>query len=65
MRARWLDPGKLRRLVVCHSEGLHHKQSRGFTQTLGKAHRQLTALAERLARGKTRKPREKVEAEVA
>jgi hypothetical protein len=55
----------LRRLVVCHSEGLHQKQSRGFTQTLGKAHRQLTALAERLARGKTRKPREKVEAEVA
>jgi transposase len=57
--------GKLRRLVVCHSEGLHQKQSRGFTQTLGRAHRQLSVLAERLARGKTRKSREKVEAEVA
>lgn len=56
---------KLRRLVVCHSEGLHQKQSRGFTQTLGKAHRQLSVVSERLARGKTRKSREKVEAEVA
>lgn len=56
---------KLRRLVVCHSEGLHQKQSRGFTQTLAKAHRQLSVVAERLARGKTHKSREKVEAEVA
>jgi transposase len=56
---------KLRRLVVCHSEGLHQKQSRGFSQTLAKAHRQLSAVAERLARGKTHKSREKVEAEVA
>ncbi|MHB1499371.1 MAG: IS1634 family transposase [Acidimicrobiales bacterium] len=57
--------GKLRRLVLCHSEGLHEKQSRGFTQTLAKAHRQLAAVAERLARGKTRKSRVKVEAEIA
>jgi hypothetical protein len=56
---------KLRRLVVCHSEGLHQKQSRGFSQTLAKAHRQLSVVAERLARGKTHKSREKVEAEVA
>jgi len=56
---------KLRRLVVCHSKGLHQKQSRGFTQTLEKAQRQLSVLSERLARGKTRKSREKVEAEVA
>jgi len=28
--------GKERRLVVCHSEGLHAKQSRGFDQTLGR-----------------------------
>jgi len=56
---------KLRRLVVCRSEGLHQKQSRGFSQTLAKAHRQLSVVAERLARGKTHKSREKVEAEVA
>jgi transposase len=57
--------GKQRRLVVCHSDGLHVKQSRGFDQTLAKAHRQLGELQARLARGKTRKAREKVEAEIA
>ena len=56
--------GKERRLVVCHSENLHAKQSRGFDQTLAKANRQLSELA-RLARGKTRKAKEKVEAEIA
>ena len=57
--------GKQRRLVVCHSEGLHAKQSRGFTQTLAKAHRQLAEVQARLARGRTRKQKEKVEAEIA
>jgi transposase len=57
--------GKQRRLVVCHSEGLHEKQSRGFTQTLAKATRQLKELQARLARAKTRKAKEKVEAAVA
>ena len=57
--------GKERRLVVCHSGGLHEKQSRGFTQTLAKAHRQLAELEARLGRGKTRKAREKGEAEIA
>jgi transposase len=57
--------GNERRLVVCHSEGLHDKQSQGFDQTLAKAHRQLAGVAARLARGKTRKAREKVEAEIA
>ena len=57
--------GAGRRLVVCHSEGLHAKQSRGFDQTLAKVHRQLGDVQARLARGKTRKPREKVEAEIA
>lgn len=57
--------GKERRLVVCHSEGLHDKQSRGFAQTLAKAHRQLTEVEARLARGKARKARDKVEAEIA
>ncbi|MGI0156186.1 MAG: IS1634 family transposase, partial [Thermoplasmata archaeon] len=57
--------GHKRRLVVCHSKGLHAKQSRGFDQTLDKACRQLGELADRLARGKTRKPIEKVKAEIA
>ena len=57
--------GRERRLVVCHSDGLHAKQSRGFDQTLAKAHRQLAVLQARLAGGRTRKAKEKVEAEIA
>jgi transposase len=57
--------GKERRLVACHSDGLHEKQSRGFDQTLAKVHRQLGEVQARLARGRTRKAREKVEAEIA
>jgi len=57
--------GKQRRLVVCHSDGLHEKQSRGFDQTLAKAHRQLAEVQARLARGTTRKAKEKAEAEIA
>jgi transposase len=57
--------GRERRLVVCHSEGLHAKQSRSFDQTLTKAHRQLAEVQARLARGRTRKAKEKVEAEIA
>ena len=56
--------GKQRRIVVTHSQNLHDKQSTGFDQTLAKAHRQLSELASRLARGKTRKSREDVEAEI-
>src|SRR6266704_967733 len=36
--------GAERRLVVCRSDGLHAKQSRGFDQTLAKAHRQIAAI---------------------
>jgi transposase len=57
--------GTPRRLVVCHSQGLHDKQSQGFDQTLGKARRQLAEVAARLGRGKCRKTRDKVEAEIA
>jgi transposase len=57
--------GAERRIVVTHSQTLHDKQSQGFDQTLAKARRQLSELAARLARGKTRKPKEKVEAEIA
>jgi transposase len=56
---------KERRLVLCHSDGLHDSQSRGFDQTLAKVRRQLAAVQARLLRAKTRKPKEKVEAEVA
>jgi transposase len=54
-----------RRIVVSHSQGLHDKQSQSFDQTLAKARRQLAQVTARLARGKTRKPRDKVEAEIA
>jgi len=57
--------GAQRRLVVCHSQNLHDKQSRGFDQTLAKARRQLSDLAARLARGRGRKSRPQVEAEIA
>ena len=57
--------GSERRIVVTHSQSLHDKQSQGFDQTLAKARRQLSELAARLARGKTRKPKDKVEAEIA
>ena len=51
--------------MVTHSENLHDKQSAGFDQTLAKARRQLAELKARLARGKTRKAKDKVEAEIA
>jgi transposase len=51
--------------VVTHSEGLHAKQAAGFDQTLAKVHRQLSVVQARLARGKTRKPKDKVHAELA
>jgi transposase len=57
--------GAERRIVVCHSDGLHAAQSQGFEQTLAKTRRQLAELAARLARGKTRKPRDTVDAEIA
>ncbi|MHB1713242.1 MAG: IS1634 family transposase [Acidimicrobiales bacterium] len=57
--------GAQRRLVVCHSENLHEKQSAGFDQTLAKACRSLGALRDRLERGRTRKTRDQVEAEIA
>ena len=57
--------GTERRIVVTHSQVLHDKQSAGFDQTLAKAGRQLSELQGRLERGKTRRPREKVEAEIA
>src|SRR5487761_218822 len=57
--------GATYRVIVTHSDTFHQKQSRGFDQTLAKALRQLTELAQRLSRGKTRRDRDSVEAEIA
>ncbi len=57
--------GAERRVVVTHSPTLHAKQVAGFTQTLTKAAGRLSELAQRLARGKTRRGRGAVEAEIA
>jgi len=58
--------GAERRAILTHSPELHEKQSRGFGgTTLAKAGRKPDELAATLARGKTRRPRDKVEAEIA
>ena len=57
--------GAERRVILTHSPTFHARQARGFDQTLAKAERQLSALATRLARGQTRRPRSQVEAEIA
>jgi transposase len=56
--------GVTRRAVLTHSENLHDKQSRGLDQTLNTARRRLAELQTRLAGGRTRRPRDKVEAEI-
>jgi transposase len=57
--------GVTRRAVLTHSQTLHDKQSRGFTQTMAKAIRRLCDLQARLARGGTRRGRDAVTAEIA
>jgi transposase len=57
--------GVTRRAVLTHSPTLHDKQSRGFDQTLAKACRRLTELQAKLARGRTRRDRAALEAEIA
>jgi transposase len=57
--------GAQRRAILTHSPELHESQARGFTgTTLAKAGKKLDELAATLARGKTRRPRAKVEAEI-
>jgi transposase len=57
--------GTERRAILTHSPELHESQARGFTgTTLAKTGKKLDELAATLARGKTRRPREKVEAEI-
>ena len=57
--------GTERRTILTHSPELHAAQARGFDgTTLAKAARKLDDLAATLARGKTRRARDKVEAEI-
>jgi len=56
--------GVNRRAVLTHSPSLHAAQTRGFTQTLAKAHRKLLDLQATLARGNTRRERTAVQAEI-
>src|SRR6266540_591585 len=57
--------GTERRAILTHSPELHQSQARGFDgTTLAKAGKKLDELAATLARGKTRRPRDKVAAEI-
>jgi len=57
--------GTGRRTILTHSPELHEHQARGFDgTTLAKASRKLDELAATLARGKTRRARGRVEAEI-
>jgi transposase len=56
--------GRDRRVILTHSPTLHAAQQAGFAQTLRKATAALAELAEKLARGKTRRARPKVEADI-
>jgi transposase len=56
--------GADRRVVLTHSATLHTAQTRGFDQTLAKASAKLSALGDTLARGHTRRARDKVTAEI-
>jgi transposase len=56
--------GVTRRAVLTHSDTLHVAQSRGFDQTLTKATARLQELADRLARGNTRRDRTAVQADI-
>jgi transposase len=57
--------GAERRAILTHSPELHAAQAAGFTgTTLAKAGRKLDGLAAILARGKTRRSKEKVTAEI-
>ena len=57
--------GAGRRAILTHSPELHASQARGFDgTTLAKAGKKLGELAATLARGKTRRGRDKVEAEI-
>jgi transposase len=56
--------GQSTRVILTHSPTLHAGQSRGLDQTLAKAQARLSELAQRLARGKTRRDKDTVAAEI-
>jgi len=56
--------GVERRVVVTHSESLHANQPGGLDQTLARGRRQLAGLGARFPGGRTRRPRDRVEAEI-
>jgi len=56
--------GQDTRVILTHSPTLHAGQARGLDQTLTKTEARLTELADRLARGKTRRDKDTVAAEV-
>ena len=64
LEARRVVYGTDRRVILTHSPTLHAAQQVGFAQTLAKAVGKLTELADTLARGKTRRPADKVNAEI-
>jgi transposase len=64
LQARREVYGADRRVVLTHSPTLHTAQSRGFDQTMAKATARLSQLADVLSRGQTRRPRDKVTAEI-
>jgi transposase len=64
VETRTMALGADRRVVITHSETFHLRQVRGFEQTLAKARHRLATLQARLARGRTRRPRQAVEAEI-
>jgi transposase len=64
LEATALVLGTQRRVILTHSPTLHAAQQVGFAQTLTKATTALTGLADKPARGRTRRARAKVEAEI-
>jgi transposase len=57
--------GATRRAIITHSDEFHNKQVRGFAQTLAKCNRQLCELQAVLERGRARRSRSEVEADIA
>ncbi len=57
--------GAPRRVIATHSQEFHNKQVAGFEQTLAKCRRQLHELQAVLRRGKARRSRAQIEAEIA
>ena len=64
LETRRIVYGTERRVILTHSPTLHDKQAIGFLQTLTKAQTQLADLTDTLARGKTRRTTDEVQAKI-